>query len=69
MVHISQLGLTTTVDTTKLKDGELGQLLETLSIKAKIRSQTRHKDLDDTEREQVKFLIKYRNLAQSVILE
>ena len=67
MVHISQLGSTTTVDATKLKDGELGQLLETLAIEAKTRSQTRRKELNDTKREQVEFLIKCRNLAQSVI--
>ena len=67
MVHISQLGSTTAVDATKLKDGELGQLLETLAIEAKTRSQTRCKDLDDTEKEQVEFLLKCRNLAQSVI--
>ena len=68
MVHISQLGLTTAVNTTKQKDGELGQLLETLAIEAKTRSQTRRKELDDTETEQVEFLVKCRNLAQSVIL-
>ena len=68
MVHISQLGSTTTIDTTKLKDGELGQLLETLAIEAKTRSQTRCKELNDNEKEQVKFLLKCRNLAQSLIL-
>ena len=68
MVHISQLGLTTAVDATKLKDGELGQLLETLAIEVKTRIQTRCKELDDNEREQVEFLIKCRDLAQSVIL-
>ena len=67
MVHISQLGLTTAVDTTKLKDGELEQLLETLATKAKTRSQIRHKELDDIENEQVEFLSKCRNLAQSMI--
>ena len=67
MVHISQLGLTTAVDATKLRDGDLGQLLETLAIEAKTRSQNRQKELDNTEREQVEFLIKCRNLAQSVI--
>ena len=67
MVHISQLGSTTEVHATKLKDGELGQLLETLAIEAKTRSQTRRKELDDIEREQVEFLIKCRNLAQFVI--
>ena len=58
MVHISQLGLTTAVDTTKIKYGELGQLLETLAIEEKIRSQTRRKELDDTKKEQVEFLLK-----------
>ena len=67
MVHIIQLGLTTAVDATKLKDGELGQLLETLATEAKMRSQTRRKELNDTEKEQVKFLLKCRNLAQFVI--
>ena len=66
-VHISQLGSTTAVDVTKLKDGELGQLLETLAIEAKTRSQSRRKELDDNEREQVEFLNKCRNLAQSMI--
>ena len=67
MVHINQLGLTTAVDATKLKYGELGQLLETLAIEEKIRSQTRRKELDDTKKEQVEFLLKCRNLAQSII--
>ena len=67
MVHISQLGSTTAVDTRKLKNEELGQLLETLAIEAKTRSQTRHKELNDIEKEQVKFLSKCRNLTQSVI--
>ena len=66
-VHISQVGLTTAVDATKLKDGELGQILEILAIEAKTRSQSRRKELDDNEREQVRFLNKCRNLAQSVI--
>ena len=67
MVHISQHGSTTVVDATKLKDGELGQLLETLAIEEKTRSKTRHKEINDIEKEQVKFLLKCRNLAQSVI--
>ena len=46
MVHISQLGSTTAVDVTKLKDVDLGQLLETLEIEAKTRSQQRRKELD-----------------------
>ena len=67
MVHISQLGSATAVDATKLKDGELGQLLETLAIEAKKRIQNRHKELNNNEKEQVEFLNKCRNLAQSVI--
>ena len=45
----------------------MGQLLENLDIEAKTRSQTRRKELNENEREQVEFLIKSRNLAQSVI--
>ena len=67
MVHISQLGSTTVVDATKLKDGELGQLLETLAIEEKTRSQIRHRELDHIKNEQVKFLLKCRNLAQYII--
>ena len=52
-VHISQLGSTTAVDATKLKYGELGQLLETLAIEAKTRSQNRQKELENNEKEQV----------------
>ena len=63
MVHISQHGSTTSIDATKMKDGELGQLLETLAIKEKTRSWTRPKELNDNEIEQVEFLIKCRNLA------
>ena len=67
MVHISQLGSTTAVNATKLRDGELGQLLETLAIESKTRSQNRCKELDDDKKEQVEFLNKCRNLVQSVI--
>ena len=68
MVHISQLRSTTIVNATKLKDGELGQLLETLAIESKTRNQNRRKELDDNEREQVEFLNKCKNLAQYLIL-
>ena len=56
------------VDATKLKDADLGQLLETLAIEAKTRSQQRHKELDNNEKEQVEFLNKCRSLVQMVIL-
>ena len=67
MVHISQLGSTTAVDATKLKDQELGQILETLAVEAKKRSQQRRKELYNNEKEQVEFLNKCRNLVQSLI--
>ena len=41
MIYLNQLGSTTTTDTMKLRDGELGQLLETLAIEAATRSKTR----------------------------
>ena len=67
MVHISQLRSTTSVDATKLRDGELGKLLETLAIEEKTRSQHRCKELNNNEKEQVEFLNKCRNLVQSVL--
>ena len=67
MVHISKLGSTTMVDATKLKDAELGQLLKTLAIKEKTRSQQRRKELENNEKEQVKFLNKCRSLEQMVM--
>ena len=67
MVHISQLGSTTAVDATKLKYVELGQLLETLAVKAKTRRQYKHKEIENKEKEQVEFLSKCKNLAQFVI--
>ena len=54
-------------DATSLTDVELGQLLKTLAVKAKTRSQQRRKELDNKDKEQAKFLNKCRNLAQSVI--
>ena len=56
MVHISQVGLTIAVDATKLRDVELGQLLETLAVEAKTTSQHRRKELENKEKEQVEFL-------------
>ena len=67
MVHISQLGSTTIVDPTKLRDGELGKLLESLAIEAKTRSENRCRELDENKKEQFEFLNKCRNLVQSVI--
>ena len=67
MVHISQLGSTTTVNATKLRDGELGQLLETLATEEKTRSQIRWKHLDNSKNEQAEFLSKCKKLVQTVI--
>ena len=58
MVHINLVGSTTMVDATKLRDLELEQLLEALAVEAKTRNQHRRKKLDNTEKEQVKFLNK-----------
>ena len=68
MIHLNELGLTTTVDIVKLRDGELGQLLETLAIEAAIRSNTRREQLDNTKKEKIKFLSNCRSLIQTVIL-
>ena len=54
-------------DATSLNDLELGQLLKTLAVEAKTRSEQRRKELDDKVVEQVEFLNNCRNLAQSVI--
>ena len=61
MVHIKLK------DATNLNDAELGQLLQTLAVEAKARSQQRHKELDNKDKEQVEFLNKCRSLVQSVI--
>ena len=52
---------------TTLTDAELGQLLETLAVEAKTRSQHRRKELDNNEKEQVEFLNKCRRIVQLVI--
>ena len=67
MIHIIQLGLTSVVDTKKLRDGELGQLLETLTTEATTRSQPRREHIDINKKEVIKFLTKCRSLIQTVI--
>ena len=67
MIHLSQLGSTTAVDTMKLRDGELGQLLQTLTTETTTRNQTRREQLDNNNKEQIEFLSKCRNLIQIVI--
>ena len=67
MIHLSQLGSTTIVDTTELRDGDIGQLLETLATEAVTRIQTRREQIDNTKKEQIEFLTKCRTLIQTVI--
>ena len=50
-----------------LRDGELGQLLETLATEPKTRSRIRQQQVADIKNEQVEFLSKCRNLAQTII--
>ena len=54
-------------DASSLTDTEMGQLLKTLVKEAKTRSERKNKELTDKNTEQVMFLDKCRNLAQSVI--
>ena len=67
VIHISQLESTTVVDTKKLKDGGLGQLLENLTIEAAVRNMTKQEQIDNTKKEEIEFLKKCRNLIQTVI--
>ena len=55
-------------DAISLTDTELGQLLKTLGSEAKTRSEQRNKELNNKNTEQVEFLNKCRNLAQSIML-
>ena len=54
-------------DATSLTDAELGQLLKTLAVEEKTRSQQRRKELDNMDEQQVEFLNNCKNLTQSVI--
>ena len=67
MIHINQLGSTSVVDTKKLRDGELGQLLETLATDAAVRNQTKREQINNTKKEEIEFLTKCRSLIQIVI--
>ena len=50
-----------------LTNAKLGQLLKTLAIEAKTRSQQRRKELDNKDEQQVEFLNKCKNLTQLVM--
>ena len=50
-----------------MTDTEVGQLLKTLAKEAKTRTERKTNELTDKSTEQVKFLDKYRTLAQPVI--
>ena len=54
-------------DASSLTDAELGQLLKTLAVEAKTRSEQRCKELDENVTEQVEFLNKCRILAHSLM--
>ena len=54
-------------DETSLTDTDLGQLLKTLAVEAKKRSEQRHKELNNKVEEHVEFLNNCKNLAQSVM--
>ena len=68
VIHLNQLGSTTAVDTMKLRDGELGQILETLATDTAKRSQTRREQFDSTKKDKIEFMTKCRSLIQTVIL-
>ena len=67
MIHLSQLGSTSAVDTVKLRDGELDQLLGTLTTEAATRSKTRREQIDSIKIEKIEFLSNCRNLIQAII--
>ena len=46
VIHLHQLGLTTVVDTPKLRDGELDQLLGAFNKEAATRNQKRRKKIE-----------------------
>ena len=68
MIHLNQLGSTTVVDIEKLRDGYLGQLLDTLATEAATRRKTKREQLDSIKKEQIEFLSNCRNLIQTFIL-
>ena len=67
MIHLQQWGSTSSVETQKLKDGELDQLLEEITKEASRRNQTRQEKIDKLKIEQVEFLTKYRTLTKTMI--
>ena len=68
VIHLNQLGSTTVVDTVKLRNGQLGQILESLAIEESTRSQSRWEQLDNIKKEKIEFLSNCRNLIQTIIL-
>ena len=67
IIHLQQLGLTSVVETPKLRDGELDQPLGTLTKEASTRNQTRQERLEKLKTEQVEFPTKCRTLTKTVI--
>ena len=67
VIHLHQLGSSTAVDTPKIRDGELEQILEALNKEAATRNQSRREKIEKIQAYQVEFLTKCRNLTQTVL--
>ena len=66
-IHFHQLGSTSTVETLKLRDGELDRLLEAITKEASNRNRTKQERIKKMKVEQVEFLAKCRTLTQTVL--
>ena len=66
-IHLHQLGLTSVVETQKLRDGDLDRILEALTKEASTRNQTRQEQIEKLKTKQVEFLTECRYLTQKVI--
>ena len=61
------MGSTSTVETPKLRDGELDRFSEALTKEASTRNRTRQERIEKMKVEQVEFFTKCRTLTQTVI--
>ena len=68
IIHLHQLVSTNVVDTPKLRDGELDQLLEALTKDVAVRNQSRKEQIEKLKSEQIEFLTKFSNLTHTVLL-
>ena len=67
IIHLHQLESTIAVDTPKLRDGELDQLLGALNKEAATRNQNKREKIEKLQAEQFEFLTKCRNLTQTIL--